>query len=94
LTAIAAGTSFGMFALGMLFPVANGKVHLLQSLETESDLVIFQGALCGAIVASILVGWLSLGAHFASVNGFQRPMLNVTTAGCNSTIGTPPPPSE
>jgi hypothetical protein len=26
LTAIAAGTSFGMFALGMLFPIANGKV--------------------------------------------------------------------
>ncbi|XP_065351696.1 sodium-coupled monocarboxylate transporter 1 [Cloeon dipterum] len=67
LTAIAAGTSFGMFALGMLFPIANGT-----------------GALCGAIASSLLVGWLSLGAHFASLNGFSRPILPVNTEGCDS----------
>lgn len=85
LAAIAAGTSFGVFTLGVLFPWANSKVRERRNLINSriNKLYFFfvdkflsrfaQGAFIGAVAGFLMAGWASFGANAAIGSGLVVP---------------------
>lgn len=91
LAAIAAGVSFGVFTLGMLFPWTNSQVIEFPSKNPSSFIVIFhcllQGAFVGGLVGFLIAGWASLGANAAIGSGLIVPQkLPVPTDHCTANV--------